>query len=57
MSVVEFPNRSSVSPTPDALWADYVKAAAKAQKSKDFNDGLKAGQAWQRFLGAFSHAV
>ena len=34
-------------------WAEYVKAAQRAQSSLDIRDGKAAGEAWRDFLAAF----
>lgn len=38
----------------EALWANYVAAADKAQRSQSIQDGIQAGHAWAEWLKAFT---
>lgn len=38
----------------DALWAEYVEAARRAQASLHYEDGMAAGRAWGRFVDSFA---
>ena len=38
----------------DALWAEYVEAARRAQSSLILEDGMAAGRAWGRFVDSFA---
>lgn len=37
----------------DAVWAEYLAARQKAEKSTDIEDGIAAGRAWRRWLDLF----
>lgn len=36
-----------------SLWDNYLAAKARADKTSDLQDGIKAGQAWGAFVRAF----
>jgi len=38
------------------LWADFVCARSRAEKSRRLEDGIRAGHAWSSFLHAFVDA-
>jgi hypothetical protein len=47
--------RRVVRPRPyAALWAEYLEARARAERSADMADGIAAGKAWVRFIKQFS---
>lgn len=37
----------------EQAWQNYVEAAAKAQSSVHYEDGIAAGRAWRKFLDTF----
>lgn len=37
----------------DRLWAEYLAARDRAERSRDIADGIAAGRAWAAFLRAF----
>lgn len=55
MSIHQFPVKPSREEATEALWRAYSAAAARAQKSLRFDDGVVAGKAWAKFIEAFEH--
>jgi hypothetical protein len=46
--------RPQVAPaTADRLWRRFIEARATALQTLKISDGIRAGQAWSEFLGAF----
>ena len=39
------------------LWAQFLEARAIAMKSLEIADGIRAGRAWSKFLGAFASPI
>jgi len=48
------PRRDSMASLLDGLWRDYLSARDAAERTRNIQDGIAAGQAWRNWLSAFA---